>query len=97
MSAVVSGFTPLIATALYASVGWVGPAVLMAGYGLLGLLATFATRETWGAAEREDVAVIERTARNTTAPGQHPTAHAPIPSQADGSTTDSSSRSTSSH
>ena len=43
MSAVVSGFTPLVATALYASVGWVGPALLMlAGYGLLGLLAALA-------------------------------------------------------
>ena len=39
MSAVVSGFTPLIATALYISTGWIGPALLFSAYGLLGLLA----------------------------------------------------------
>ena len=37
MSAVVSGFTPLIATALYIGTGWIGPAVLFSFYGLLGL------------------------------------------------------------
>ena len=37
LSAVVSGFTPLIATALYISTGWIGPALLFSGYGLLGL------------------------------------------------------------
>ena len=48
MSAVVSGFTPLIATALYISTGWIGPAILFSAYGLLGLLAALVTRETWG-------------------------------------------------
>ena len=48
MSAVVSGFTPLIATALYISTGWIGPALLFSVYGLLGLLAALVTRETWG-------------------------------------------------
>ena len=37
LSAVVSGFT-LVATALYAGVGWIGPALLFAAYGLLGSL-----------------------------------------------------------
>ena len=37
LSAVVSGFTPLVATALYAGVGWIGPALLFSAYGLLGL------------------------------------------------------------
>jgi MFS family permease len=102
MSAVVSGFTPLIATALYASVGWVGPAILLTSYGLLGLLATLATKETWGATEREDVAVIERDARNATAPHPHErtaneTASASVPAQADGSTLDAPSRRKSSH
>jgi MFS family permease len=60
LSAVVSGFTPLIATALYASYGWIGPATLFSGYGLLGLLAAMVTRETWGATERTDVAALER-------------------------------------
>jgi MFS family permease len=59
-SAVVSGFTPLIATALYISTGWIGPAVLFSAYGLLGLLAALVTRETWGRAEREEVAMLER-------------------------------------
>ncbi|MGW3132300.1 MFS transporter [Streptomyces sp. NPDC001076] len=52
LSAVVSGFTPLIATALYSVTGWVGPAALFSCYGLLGLLAAWKTRETWGAEER---------------------------------------------
>ncbi|MGK5112672.1 MULTISPECIES: MFS transporter [unclassified Geodermatophilus] len=60
LSAVVSGFTPLVATALYAGVGWVGPALLFTGYGLLGLVATFLTRDTWGPVEREEVAALER-------------------------------------
>jgi MFS family permease len=60
MSAVVSGFTPLIATALYISTGWIGPAILFSAYGLLGLLAALVTRETWGRTEREEVALLER-------------------------------------
>jgi MFS family permease len=63
MSAVVSGFTPLVATALYAAVGWMGPALLFTGYGLLGLAAALVTRETWGRTEREEVAALERALR----------------------------------
>jgi MFS family permease len=59
LSAVVSGFTPLIATALFAGVGWIGPALLFSGYGLLGLIAAVVTRETWGKAERAEVAALE--------------------------------------
>jgi MFS family permease len=72
LSAVVSGFTPLVATALYAEVGWAGPAVLFSGYGLLGLLAALVTRETWGPAEREEVAVLEHAARSATVPEPAP-------------------------
>jgi MFS family permease len=61
-SAVVSGFTPLVATALYAAVGWIGPALLFSFYGLLGLLATFITPETWGPKERADAVALERAA-----------------------------------
>ena len=61
LSAVVSGFTPLVATALFAATGWIGPALLFSGYGLLGLIAALMTRETWGRAEREEVAALERT------------------------------------
>ncbi|MGN9840054.1 MFS transporter [Nonomuraea sp. H19] len=66
LSAVVSGFTPLLATALYASFGWVGPAALLTGYGLLGLLAALITQETWGRDERERVAALEQTSRTET-------------------------------
>jgi MFS family permease len=74
LSAVVSGFTPLIATALYASTGWVGPALLFSGYGLLGLLAALVTRETWGPAQRAEVDVLEQATRGATAPEPAPRA-----------------------
>ena len=60
ISAVVSGFTPLIATALYIGVGWIGPALLFSAYGLLGLIAALVTRETWGRTERDEVEALER-------------------------------------
>ena len=60
ISAVVSGFTPLIATALYIGTGWIGPAILFSAYGLLGLLAALVTRETWGKTERDEVEALER-------------------------------------
>ncbi len=60
LSAVVSGFTPLIATALYIGTGWIGPAILFSFYGLLGLVAALVTRETWGRAERDEVEALER-------------------------------------
>ncbi|MEU1105034.1 MFS transporter [Streptomyces tibetensis] len=68
LSAVVSGFTPMIATALYSAVGWTGPAVLFSFYGLLGLVATVLTRETWGSPERRQADLAARAARDTTAP-----------------------------
>ena len=60
VSAVVAGFSPLAATALYAGVGWIGPALMLTGYGVLGLLAALVTRETWGPAERAEVEALER-------------------------------------
>jgi MFS family permease len=60
LSAVVAGFTPLVATALYAGVGWIGPALMLTVYGLLGLGAALLTPETWGRTERAAVADIER-------------------------------------
>ena len=44
LSAVVSGFTPLVAMALYGRTGWIGPALLFSFYGLLGLVATLVTK-----------------------------------------------------
>jgi MFS family permease len=55
LSAVVSGFTPLVATALFSRYGWIGPAVLFTSYGLLGLVAALVTRDTWGPKERAEV------------------------------------------
>jgi MFS family permease len=60
LSAVVSGFTPLIATALFSAAGWLGPALLFSAYGLLGLVAAGLTRETWGRVERQEVAALEQ-------------------------------------
>jgi MFS family permease len=68
MSAVVSGFTPLVATGLYAGFGWIGPALLFIGYGLLGLVAALTTPETWGRTEREEVAALQRTLTAPTTP-----------------------------
>ncbi|WP_370588954.1 MFS transporter [Pseudonocardia sp. C8] len=62
LSAVVSGFTPLVATALFAGYGWAGPAVLITFYGVCGVIATVLTRETWGPAERARVDELARTA-----------------------------------
>jgi MFS family permease len=62
LSAVVAGFSPLAATALYAWVGWIGPALMLTGYGLLGLFAALITRETWGPAERTAVDALEHDA-----------------------------------
>jgi MFS family permease len=70
LSAVVAGFTPLVATALYAAVGWAGPALLFSCYGLLGLIAALTTKETWGRAQRKEVAVLEHTLTAPTTP--HP-------------------------
>jgi MFS family permease len=60
LSAVVSGFTPLIATALFSRTGWWGPAVLISAYGVIGVVATLLTRETWGRTERARVAALEK-------------------------------------
>jgi hypothetical protein len=65
----------LIATALYIGTGWIGPALLFSGYGLLGLLAALATRETWGRTERNEVAALERTIKAEAAAGQPTVRH----------------------
>ena len=62
ISAVVSGFTPMIATALYGQFEWMGPALLFSGYGVLGLVAAILTRETWGPEQKAEVAALDRAA-----------------------------------
>jgi MFS family permease len=69
-SAVVSGFTPLLATALYGRFGWIGPALLFSFYGLLGLVAALVTKDTWGPAERDEVARLERAVERERAEGR---------------------------
>jgi MFS transporter, MHS family, shikimate and dehydroshikimate transport protein len=60
LSAVISGFTPLVATAIYGRYGWIAPALLFSFYGLLGLVAALITKDTWGPAKRDEVAQLER-------------------------------------
>ncbi|AYC39823.1 MFS transporter [Streptomyces griseorubiginosus] len=71
LSAVVSGFTPMIATALYSGTGWIGPALLFSGYGVLGLVATLVTRETWGPDERSEADRALRTTAEPALPAAH--------------------------
>ncbi|MGV9799862.1 MFS transporter [Mycobacterium sp. NPDC003449] len=55
-AAVIGGFTPLAAVALYGAMGWIGPALLYAAFGLLGFFSALATPETWGPERRAEVA-----------------------------------------
>lgn len=52
LSASVSGFIPLAATALAAAAGWAGVATLFTLLGVIGLLTVAVTRETWTPADR---------------------------------------------
>ncbi|TPW73090.1 MFS transporter [Schumannella sp. 10F1B-5-1] len=54
-SAAISGFIPLIATAVAVALGWGGVALVYMACGVLGLLGALLTRETWGKRERADV------------------------------------------
>ncbi|WP_368497371.1 MFS transporter [Herbiconiux sp. A18JL235] len=54
-SAAISGFIPLIATAVAIPLGWGGVALVYLGVGLLGVIGTLVTRETWGKAKRDEV------------------------------------------
>lgn len=73
-SAAISGFIPLIATAVAASFGWGGVAFVYMGCGLLGLIGALLTHETWGKAERADV--DDMIARNDAAISTSPPAPA---------------------
>ncbi|GAA1872480.1 MFS transporter [Paeniglutamicibacter psychrophenolicus] len=48
LSAVIAGFTPFIASALYLWVGWVGPAVLFMVFCAISGTAVLFVRESWG-------------------------------------------------
>lgn len=64
-SAAISGFIPLIATAVAASMGWGGVALVYMACGALGLIGAVLTAETWG--RRDRAAVDEVIARNDAA------------------------------
>ena len=55
LSAVVSGFTPLVATALYAGSAGSARRCCSASTACWACVAALVTRETWGPAEREEV------------------------------------------
>jgi len=60
-SAAISGFIPLIATAVAVPLGWGGVALVYMACGVLGLIGTVLTRETWGKRQRDEVdAIIAR-------------------------------------
>ena len=67
-SAAISGFIPLIATAVAASLGWGGVALVYMACGTLGLIGALLTDETWG--RRDRAAVDELIARNDAAVAQ---------------------------
>ena len=67
-SAAISGFIPLIATAVAASLGWGGVALVYMACGTLGLIGALLTAETWG--RRDRAAVDELIARNDAAVAQ---------------------------
>jgi MFS family permease len=54
-SAAISGFIPLIATAVAVPLGWGGVAWVYLACGVLGLIGTLLTRETWGPKQRAEV------------------------------------------
>ena len=62
-SAVVSGFTPFVVTLLYSAWGWMGAAALFGFYGLVGLIATLVTKETFGPVERAAALAEDETMR----------------------------------
>lgn len=59
-SASISGFIPMIATAVAIPLGWSGVAFVYMACGVLGLLGALVTKETWGKRQRAEVdAIIE--------------------------------------
>jgi MFS family permease len=57
-SAAISGFIPLIAAAVAVPLGWGGVALVYLGCGVLGLLGTVLTRETWTAQAKAEVDAV---------------------------------------
>ncbi|MBU8830387.1 MULTISPECIES: MFS transporter [Mycolicibacterium] len=74
-SAAISGFIPLIAAAVAAQLGWAGVALVYLGCGVLGLVGTMLTRETWGRTQR---AAVDKVINSAETPGT--TTKASVPS-----------------
>jgi MFS transporter, MHS family, shikimate and dehydroshikimate transport protein len=55
-AAVIGGFTPAIAVSLFGALGWMGPALLYMGFGILGLVTALLTPETHDARRRRQIA-----------------------------------------
>jgi len=81
ISAMISGITPFATTLLYINYGWMGPALLFAGYSVLGLAAALITAETWTPEIRAKVAEVMRT---TPRDDQHTTSLADVEGKAGG-------------
>lgn len=58
ISAAISGFVPLIATAVAVGMGWGGVALIYLAVGVIGLVGVLCTRETWGRKERQDTELV---------------------------------------
>jgi len=57
-SAAISGFIPLIATAVAIPLGFGGVALVYMGCGVIGLLGALLTKETWGKKQRAEVDAV---------------------------------------
>lgn len=62
VASLVAGTLPFIATALFAKVGWMGPAVLFSLLGVVSTLCALKMRETAPAVAKEPVAVAQTVA-----------------------------------
>jgi len=62
-SAAISGFIPLIATAIAIPLGFGGVALVYMACGAIGLTAALLTKETWGKKQREEVDAIIASAK----------------------------------
>jgi len=60
VASLVAGTLPFIATALFAKVGWMGPAVLFSSLGVVSTLCALKMRETAPAVAKEPVAVAQQ-------------------------------------
>jgi hypothetical protein len=68
LSAAISGFIPMIASAILIPLGWTGGALVYTAYGALGLVGALLASETGGAKQRTEVDTIVKNARQPPLP-----------------------------